>query len=168
MFALVIDAHISFPHLFLRSVNKVYRSSSTAHALFHPVFIHQILLFLDLDDFPASKPVHIVAPIGATFLRQKAAHMRVGSKHPRDEPSGVAPLPPTSTGDTSTKASVDPVAATVVPPPSTSDDFDICRTLETVTTVQEVHCQLLVNLLYEICALRADLKHFRRLPFGIP
>ena len=29
LYALVIDAPISFPHLFLRSVNEVYRSSST-------------------------------------------------------------------------------------------------------------------------------------------
>ena len=69
LYALVINALISFPHLFLRFVNEVYRSSSTAHALFHPVFIHRILLFLGLDDFPASELVHIVAPIGATFLR---------------------------------------------------------------------------------------------------
>ena len=38
LYALVTDAPISFPHLFLRSVNEVYRSSSTAHALFHPIF----------------------------------------------------------------------------------------------------------------------------------
>ena len=69
MYAFVTDAPISFPHLFLRSVNEVYRSSYVAHALFHPVFIHRILLFLGLDDFLTSKPVHIVAPIGATFLR---------------------------------------------------------------------------------------------------
>ena len=69
MYALVTDASISFPHLFLRSLNEVHRSFSTAHAFFHPVFIHRILLFLGLDDFPAFEPVHIVAPIGATFLR---------------------------------------------------------------------------------------------------
>ena len=91
-------------------------------------------MFLGLDDFPASDLIHIVAPIGATFLRQRAAHMRASSKHPRDEPSGVIPLPPISTGDTSAKAFVDPVAA-AVPPPSTSDDFYIRHTLETVMTV---------------------------------
>ena len=69
LYALVIDAPISFPHLFLRSLNEVHRSSSTAHALFHHVFIHRILWFLGLDDFLASEPVHIVAPINATFLR---------------------------------------------------------------------------------------------------
>ena len=73
LYALVSSVSISFPHLFLRSLNEVHRSSSTTHALFHLVFIHRILLFLSLDDFPASEPVHIVAPIGATFLRQRAA-----------------------------------------------------------------------------------------------
>ena len=45
LYALVTDAPISFPHLFIRSLIEVHRSSSTAHALFHPVFIHRILLF---------------------------------------------------------------------------------------------------------------------------
>ena len=69
LYALVIDAPISFPHLFLRSLNKVHRSASTGHALFFPVFIHRILLHLGLVDFPTSESVHIVAPIGAVFLR---------------------------------------------------------------------------------------------------
>ena len=94
LYALVTDAPISFPHLFLRSVNEVYRSSSVAHALFHPIFIHRILLFLRLDDFPASEPIHIVAPIGATFLRQRAARIRESSKCPRVKPSGITPLLP--------------------------------------------------------------------------
>ena len=75
LYAPVTDASISFPHLFLRSLNEVHRSSFTAHALFHLVFIHRILLFLGLDDFPAFEPVHIIAPIGVTFLRQRATQM---------------------------------------------------------------------------------------------
>ena len=91
LYALITNASINFSHLFLCFVNEVYRSSSTTHALFHTIFIHQILLFLGLDDFPTSEPVHIVAPIGDTFFRQRAVHMRAGSKYPRDEPSGVVP-----------------------------------------------------------------------------
>ena len=155
LYALVTDAPISFPHLFLRSMNEVYRSSSIAHALFHPVFIHRILLFLGFDDFPASEPVHIVASIGATFLRQRAAHMRESSKRPRVKPFGIAPPPPSSTCTTSAEVSADLVGAatTAVPLPSTSDDFDICRTLETVMTVQVAHGQLLVDMLDELRAL---------------
>ena len=92
LYAFVSGASISFPHLFLRSLNDVYRSSVVGHALIHPIFIHRIFLFLGLDGFPSSEPVHVVAPIGATFLRQRTAHMRAGSKHPRDEPTGVVPL----------------------------------------------------------------------------
>ena len=60
---------MSFPHLFIRSLIEVHKSSSTTNALFFPVFIHQILLHLGLDEFPASEPIHIITPIGATFLR---------------------------------------------------------------------------------------------------
>ena len=69
LYAFVSGASISFPHLFLCSLNEVYKSSAIGHALIHPIFIHRILLFLGLDDFPAGEPVHIIAPIGATFLR---------------------------------------------------------------------------------------------------
>ena len=50
--------------------------------------------------------------------------MRASSKCPRVETSGVAPPPPSSTGDTTAKESVDP-AATAISPPSTLDDSDI-------------------------------------------
>ena len=69
LYAFVSGASISFPHLFLRSLNKIHRSSTVAHALIHPIFIHRILLFLALDDFLTDEPVHIIAPIDAIFLR---------------------------------------------------------------------------------------------------
>ena len=69
LYALVFGASISFPHLFLHSLNEVHRSSVVAHALIHPILIHRILLFLCLVDFPSSEPVHVIALIGATFLR---------------------------------------------------------------------------------------------------
>ena len=95
--------------------------------------------------------------------------MRESSKSLRVEPSGTRP-PPSSTGTTSSEASTNPVgaAAAVVPPPSTSDDFDIRRTLETVMTVQVAHGQILVDMLDELCALRAGLAHLRRLPSPPP
>ena len=43
LYALVSEAPMSFPHLFIRSLIGVHRSSSTAHALFFSVFIHRIL-----------------------------------------------------------------------------------------------------------------------------
>ena len=62
LYALVTDASICFPSLFISTLIEVYRSSLKRHGLFFPVFIHRILLDLDLEDFPASKPVHIIAP----------------------------------------------------------------------------------------------------------
>ena len=73
LYAFIIDAPMSFPYLFFRSLIEVHRSSSTTHALFFPIFIHRILLHLGLDKFSASEPVYINAPIGANFLRQRAA-----------------------------------------------------------------------------------------------
>ena len=83
LYAFVSGASISFSHLFLRSLNEVHMGSAIGHALIHPIFIHRILLFLGLDGFPSSEPVHVVAPIGATFLRQRAAHMRAVPLRPR-------------------------------------------------------------------------------------
>ena len=69
LYAFMSGASISFPHLFLCSLNEVHRSSAIGHALIHSIFIHRILLFLGLADFHAGEPVHVVGPLGATFLR---------------------------------------------------------------------------------------------------
>ena len=50
--------------------------------------------------------------------------MRASSKRPRVKPSDVAPPPLSFTGNTMAEESIQP-AATVVLPPSTSDDLDI-------------------------------------------
>ena len=139
-------------------MNEVHRSSSTTHALFFPVFIHRILLHLGLVEFSVSEPVHIIAPMDATFLRQRVAQMRASSKHPRVEPFGVSPPPPppSSTCDATAEEPVDPTADAAVadvPPPSTSDDSDIRRMLETAMTVQAAHGQILVDMLDELRAL---------------
>ena len=91
--------------------------------------------------------------------------MRASSKRSRVETSSVAPPPPpSSTGDTTTEELVDPAAdaaTTDVPPPSTSDDSNIRCMLKTVMTVQVAHGQILVDILNELRALQADLKHLR-------
>ena len=69
LYAFMSSASISFPHLFLRSLNEVHRSSAVGHAFIHPIFIHRILLFLGLANFPTGEPIHVVDPLGATFLR---------------------------------------------------------------------------------------------------
>ena len=69
LYAFMSGASINFPHLFLHSLNEVHRSSAVGHALIDPIFIHRILLFLGLADFPPGDPVHVVAPLGAIFLK---------------------------------------------------------------------------------------------------
>ena len=125
LYTFVSGAFISFPHLFLRSLNEVHRSSAVAHAFIHPIFIHRILLFLGLDDFLAGEPIYIITPIGATFLRQRAAHLRVGPTRPRGASSGVVLPPPSSTGADTAEASGVAAADADVPPSTTSDDSDI-------------------------------------------
>ena len=134
LYAFMFGVSISFPHLFLRSLNEVHRSSAIEHALIHPIFIHRILLFLCLADFPFGEPVHVVAPLGATFLRQRAAHLRVDPSGPRGASSGDVPPPPSSTGVDAAKTFG--AAAADVPPPTTSNDLDIRHTLDHVLTVQ--------------------------------
>ena len=121
LYALITDALISFPTLFISSLVEVHRSSAKSYGLFFLVFIHRILFDLGLDDFLASELVHIIAPIGATFLRQKVAQLKASFKRPHVESStGDASRDPPSS-DPSTKAYVDPTAI-VDPPPSASSD----------------------------------------------
>ena len=121
--------------------------------LFILFFIHRILLFLDLADFPFGELVHVFAPLGATILRQRAAHLRVNPSGPKDASSSDVPPPPSSTSA---------AAAADIPPPTTSDDSDIQRTLDHVLTVQAAQGQILVDVLDEIHGLRADLARFQR------
>ena len=136
LYAFMSGASISFPHLFLRFLNEVHRSSAVGHALIHPIFIHRILLFLGLADFPFGEPVHVVAPFGATFLRQRLAYLRVDPLGPRGASFGIVPPPLSSTGADAAEMSGAAVADVDVPPPTTSDDSNIRHTLDHVLTVQ--------------------------------
>ena len=152
LYTLITDAPISFPTLFIRSLVEVHRSSAKSHGLFFPVFIHRILLDLGLEDFPDFEHVQIIAPIGATFLRQRATQLKASSNRPRVE---------SSTGNASRalpsgEAFMDPTA-TMDPPPSTSSSSSMHTLLETCLTVQVVHGQILLDLLNEVVALQANL-----------
>ena len=144
LYGLITDAPMSFPTLFIRSLVKVQSSSAKSHGLFFPIFIHRILLDLGLDDFPASEPVHIITPIGATFLRQRATHLKASSKCPCVE---------SSTYDPSVEAYVDPTAV-VDPPLSTLSASSMCTMLDTIMTIQVVHGQLLLDLLNDVAPLQ--------------
>ena len=131
LYAFMSGASISFPHLVLRSLNEVHRSSTIGHALIHPIFIHRILLVLGLADFPIGEPVHVVGPLGATFLQQRAAHLRADPSVSRGASSSSVSPPPPSIGAAKTFSA----AATDVPPPTTLNDSDIRCTLDHVLTV---------------------------------
>ena len=134
LYVFVTNAPMSFHTLFIRSLVEVHRSSAKSHYLFFPVFIHKILLDLGLEDFPASELIHIIALIGATFLRQRAAQLKASSKRSRVESSiGDASRPLTS-NDPTAEEYVDPTAA-VGPPPSSSSNSSLQSMLNTVMTV---------------------------------
>ena len=82
-------------------------NSAIGHALIHPIFIHRILLYLGLDGFPSGELVHVIAPIGATFLRQRATQLRVAPSRPRGASSSGVPPPPSSTGTVAAETSGD-------------------------------------------------------------
>ena len=88
--------------------------------------------------------------------------MRVAPSRPRGASSGAVPPPPSSTGVDYAEASGVAVADVDVPPPTTSDDSDIRRTLDHVLTIQAAHGQILVDMLDEIRALRTKLALFRQ------
>ena len=90
--------------------------------------------------------------------------MRVAPSRPRGASSSGVPPPPSSTGIAAAETSGADADADV-PPPTTSDDSDICRTLDHVLTVQAAQRQILVDVLDEIRALRAELAQFRPPPF---
>ena len=125
LYAFVFDASISFLNLFLCSLNKVHRSSTIGHALIHPIFIHRIFLFLGLDGFPSGEPIHVVAPIDATFLRQRVAYMRAIPSRLRGVSSSAVPPPSSSTNTDDAETSGGAAAGADVPPPTTLDDSGI-------------------------------------------
>ena len=43
-------------------------------------------------------PIYVVGPLSATFLRQRAAHLRADPSVSRDASSNSVPPPPSSTG----------------------------------------------------------------------
>ena len=140
LYAFAFGASISFPHLFLRSLNEVHRSSAVGHALIHPIFIHRILLYLGLDGFPSGEPVHVIAPTGATFLRQRAAQLRVPPSRPRGASSSSVLPPPSSIGTAAAETSGAAADAdATVPPPIASEDSDIRRTLDHTGCIISTH-----------------------------
>ena len=71
LYALVTNGSMCFPSLFIQTIVDISRSKSKGQKLFFPLYIYRILRSLGLSEFPPLELVHIIAPIGATFLRQR-------------------------------------------------------------------------------------------------
>ena len=69
LYAFVTDGSMCFPSIFIQTIVDVSRSTSKSQKLFFLMFIFRILRFLWLSEFPPLELVHIIAPIGATYLR---------------------------------------------------------------------------------------------------
>ncbi|XP_030969996.1 wall-associated receptor kinase-like 1 [Quercus lobata] len=87
----------------------------------------------------------------------RAAHLRVAPSRPKGASFGTVPPPPSFTGVDATETSGAAATDADVPPPTTLDDSDIRLTLDHVLTIQVAHRQILVDVLDEIRALRAEL-----------
>ena len=108
-------------------------------------------MFLGLADFPTSEPIHVVGPLSATFLRQRAAHLRADPSISRGASSSGVPPSPSSTGATETSSAA--TATTDGSSPTTSDNSDIRHMLDHVLIVQAAQGQILVDILDEIRGL---------------
>lgn len=71
LYALITSASIRFPSLFIQTIVEVHRNNARKQRLYFLVFIRRILDSIELERFPYSKLVHLTAPIGATFLKQR-------------------------------------------------------------------------------------------------
>ena len=91
--------------------------------------------------------------------------MRVAPSRPRGASSSGVPSPPSSTGTDAAETSGAAATDDDVPPPTALDDSDIRCMLDHVLTIQAAHGQILVDMLDEIRALRAELVQFRPPPF---
>ena len=82
--------------------------------------------------------------------------MRVAPSRPRGASSSGVPPPPSSIS-TAAAETLGAAADADVPPPTASNDSDIRRMLVHVLTIQAAQGQILVDVLDEIRALRAEL-----------
>ena len=89
--------------------------------------------------------------------------MKVSSERPRVESSTSGASRPPSSSDPFAEVFVDPTTI-VDPPPSSSSDASLWSMPDTVMTIQVAHGQILVDVLAELQALRADLVSVRWSP----
>ena len=135
LYALIIDGSICFPSLSIQTTVEVHRNKSRKHCLLFLIFISRILAYLELEDFPSSNYVHLIEPIGSSFLKEWNAQQKTVDEVDID----IADAEPT------------------VPPP-----LSLHAMMETFMMTQAAHGQLLNELITKVVALRADFNEYRR------
>ena len=134
MYTPITDAPMGFTTIFIRSLVEVHRSSAKSHGLFFPVFYSLDSFGLRIRGLSRLRAVHIIAPIGATFLSQRATQLKASSKHPRVESSTGDATQAPSSSDPFAEAYVDPTVV-MDPPPSTLSASSLRAMLDTVRTI---------------------------------
>ena len=162
---------LCFPSLFIQTIVDIYKSKSKAQKLFFPVYIYKVLNFLGISNFPPLELVHIIAPIGVIFLRQRQAQMKSAepstgtSKRPRGEASTAA----LASGDIPTAkevhvdpiATMDPFSDDDVVDPTVTSPLSLYAMMKSFMTTQAAHGELIDELLTEVSTLRADFAKYR-------
>ena len=172
LYALITDGSICNPSLFIQTIVEVHRSKSRKHSLYFLVFIHRILKFLELENFPSLELIHITVPTGATFLGQQSAQKKTvepsigSSKRPRVEYTARDMLAKEIPFDPTTIVAEDGVNEVEVKTgdakPTIPRPLFLCAMIETFMTTQVAHGQLLDELITEVTALRANFLKYRR------
>ena len=171
LYAFVIDSSMCFPSIFIQTIVDIYRSNSKSQKLFFPMFIFRILSFFGLSEFSSLELVHVIAPIEATYLRQRQTQMKSSkpstgtSKRSRGEASTT--IPASGAMPAAKETFVDLIA--VVDPPSVTEDVDptvasplsLYAIMQSFMTTQATHGQLLDELLIEVASLQADFAKYR-------
>ena len=169
LYALVIDGFMGFPSMFIQTIVDIYRSTSKSQKLFFPMYIYRILKFLGLSDFPPLKLVHITALVGATYLRQRQAHMKsvepsTGSSKRSQAASTTAPtfgaMPAAEETFVNSTTAVNPSGGADDADPTVAPPLSLHAMMKSFMTTQVAHGQLLNELLTEVASLKADFMEY--------
>ena len=167
LYALVIDASICFPSLFIQTLAEAHRSKCKKHGLFFPVFIYRVLYYLHLENFPSLELIHITALIGATFLKHSVHKRRMLDQvlvhqkdHEYSSPQQMFMLRRVLLILQLLLLTMRYILIAQLRSPSFLL-LSLRAMMETFMTTQAAHEQLLDGLIVEVVALRADFSEYR-------
>ena len=157
-----------FPSMFIQTIVDISRSKDKSQKLFFPMFIFRILRFLGLSDFPRLELVHLIASIGATYLRQRHAQMKSvepgtrTSKRPRgDAATSFGAMPATEETFVDPIATVDPIGGAEGVDPIVAPPLSRCAMMQSIMTTQATYGHLLDELILQITGVLFHLHPLR-------